>query len=208
MMINNFKPIPIYEVPTDALLKEGNRILKNQYECIAFTTASHGFICVPERGVVDEQLCYDLGYKVYELLYHGGVIVAEKGDFGIAYFGRNGNTFKDDFMNYFVKWLKKKGIDAVIDNNDVLVDGCKCLGAGHKKHGVVDFSVIYIGVNPNVENIKKICNKPMIKEPKGLGAYGIDSEQIKKMFFDFYKKYYTMQLNIPLNIFDKKRFSV
>ena len=214
MEMKKHENLPVYEIPTEILLKGGNHLLKNQYECFAYTVASHRFICAPERIDLDEQLCYDLGYRIYELLYHGGAIVVEEGDICFAYFGRSGNTFKEDILNYVVNWLKEKGINATIDKNDVLVDGCKCLGIGHNKHGVVDFYTGYIGVNPNLENIKKICNKPMAKTPRGLGEYGIDTEQVREMFLAFCKEYDEKQksknakLNIPLNIFNKKKLGV
>ena len=189
MEMEKHETLPVYKIPTEILLKGGNHLLQNQFEGFAYTIASHRFICAPNRISLNEQLCYDLGYRIYELLYNGGAIVVEPGDLCLAYFGRVGNTFQKDFMNYVVDWLRKKNINAEIDRNDILVDGCKCLGIGHKRHGIVDFYTGYIGINPNIDNIKQICEKDMVKQPKGLGDYGITINEVEDMYLSFIEEY-------------------
>ena len=75
-------------------------------------------------------------------------------------------------MNY----IKNKGINAYFDNNDILIDGFKVFGIGSKKFNNLEVFLIYIGINSNIDNIKKICNKSMKKIPKGLYEYGITVE--------------------------------
>lgn len=170
---------------SDDLLKEVYKILLTQEPSVAISIADLKFVCTPGRGIVDEQLCYDLGYRVYETFHGGGVIVVEPGDIDIAYFGPHHNTFHNDFGEYFTNWLIEKGLKTEFVDNDVLVDGYKVCGLGTKTHSAIVYTVAHIGINTNLENIKQICTKPMKKVPKGLGEYGITSEEIKEMFLEF-----------------------
>jgi lipoate-protein ligase A len=161
-------------------------MLVNQLQGLAYTIADENLAFVPARGLVDEQLCYELGYKVYEAQYGGGIIITNLGDIDIAYFGQPGNTFHSDFCKYFTEWLINiKGLKAECTKNDVLVDNYKVSGNGVIRHSGIEYSVIHIGINTNLENIKKICKKPMKKVPKGLSEYGITTEEVEQMFLDF-----------------------
>ncbi|MBE6892463.1 MAG: hypothetical protein E7482_00420 [Ruminococcaceae bacterium] len=177
--------IDIFEFPSETMLQEGYKLLSNKHKCFIFSIATAKFVCVPRKGVVDEQLCFDMGYMVKEYLYDGGVIVVEKGDVDIAHFGKLNNTVRDCLGNAFLKWLSEKGLNAKRENNDILVDGYKVFGMGGRRHGEIDYTVIHIGINTNLENIKKICTKKMEKVPKGLGEYGITAEEVREWFLKF-----------------------
>lgn len=180
----------IFEYPTETLLNSGFKLLINRHVCHIFSEATTRMVCVPGQKMVDEELCYSLGYRVQEFLYDGGVIVVEVGDIDIADFGKLGNTFKDDFLTYLTEWLVQRGLNAKFENNDVLVDDYKVCGAGGRRHTGIDYTTIHIGINTNVENIGKICTKEMRKIPKGLSEYGITSEDIRKVFTEFCTKYH------------------
>ena len=167
------------------LLNEGYKVLINRKKCMIYSEADLPFICAPRKGVVDEQLCYDLGYRVYEMLHGGGVIVVEPGDIDIAHFGDNDNTFRHEFATDFAKWLRSNGLNPIYEDNDILVDGYKVCGIGMRRHGDIDYTTIHIGINTNLEHIKLICKKPMNKVPKGLSEYGITTEEVEAWFLDF-----------------------
>lgn len=170
---------------SEDLLKNIHEAIVNQRRCIAYTVADKSIVFISNKGNVDEQLCYDLGYSVYEAMYNGGVIVADIGDIDIAYFGEPGNTFYSDFGNTLAEWLRGKGLNAEYVANDVLVDGYKISGNGVIRHSGMDYTVVHIGINTNVESIKNICKKPMNKVPKGLSEYGITTEEVEEMFLNF-----------------------
>ena len=138
------------------LLKNINFMLVNQERGIAYTIADECLAFTPSQGILDEQLCYDLGYKVYEAQYGGGIIITDLGDIDIAYFGEMDNTFHTDFCNYFTEWLKSKGLNAEYFDNDILVDGYKISGNGVIRRSNMDYTVVHIGINTNLENIKKL----------------------------------------------------
>ena len=170
------------------LLKEGYQVLINRKKCIIYSIADIPFICTPNNHSLDEQLCYDLGYNIYEMLHGGGIIVVEPGDIDIAHFGDNGNKFRFELIEYLKDWLCSKGLNAEIDKNDILVDGYKICGTGIKQYQEIDYSTIHIGINTNLENIKLICKKPMKKIPKGLIEYGINSSEVIEKVLEFCNK--------------------
>ena len=134
---------------------------------------------------VDKDVCTAMGYEVYEAYYNGGTILGNKGDMAFAHFGPIENDWKMRFVDHFLKWLKGKGLNAVYDGNDILVDGYKVCGLCVTRYGRIDYTAGFIGVNTNLDHIKQICHKPMKKVPKGLSDYGVAAEEVEQMFIDF-----------------------
>jgi lipoate-protein ligase A len=90
-----------------------------------------------------------------------------------------------DFANYLVSEYKQRGLNAFFDGNDILIDGYKISGLSATPYGALQYSTIHIGINTNLEDIKTICTKPMIKIPKGLSEYNITTEEIEQIFLEF-----------------------
>lgn len=142
-------------------------------------------VFVHREKQVDTEICKAMGYEVYEAYYNGGTIIGNKGDMAFAHFGELDNGWMERFVSYFVDWLKSKGLNAVYESNDILVDGYKVCGMCITRYGRIDYTAGFIGVNTNLEHIKKICKKPMQKVPKGLSEYGITSAEVEEMFIEF-----------------------
>lgn len=134
---------------------------------------------------VDEDVCNKLGYEVVESFNNGGTILANPGDIIFSHLYTPDNGWLKRFAVYFLTWLRNKGLNAVYEDNDILVDGYKVCGMCITPYGRIDFSSAIVGVNTNLEHIKAICKKPMKKVPKGLGEYGITSAEIEEMFLTF-----------------------
>lgn len=145
-------------------------------------------VFVHKERQVDEETCKTLGYDVYEAYYNGGTIVGNKGDMAFAHFGSIENGWMERFITYFLDWLKAKGLNAVYESNDILVDGYKVCGLCVTRYGRIDYTAGFISLNVNLDHIKAICKKPMKKVPKGLSEYGITSEEVEQMFLDFCKQ--------------------
>lgn len=137
---------------------------------------------------VDEEACKSMGYEVYEAYYNGGTIIGNQGDMAFAHFGAIENGWMMRFVAYFVNWLKDKGLNAEYVSNDIVVDGFKVCGLCVTRYGRIDYTAGFIGVNTNLDHIKAICRKPMVKVPKGLSEYGITSAEVEQMFLDFCEK--------------------
>lgn len=134
---------------------------------------------------VDKEICDKLGYTIYPAFYNGGTILNNKGDLVFGHFSDPENGWIFGFIDYFVNWLKAKGLNAEYVDNDVLVDGHKVCGICITRHGRIDFTCCFICLNVNLDHIKAICKKPMRKVPKGLSEYGITTAEVEKMFLEF-----------------------
>lgn len=145
-------------------------------------------VFVHKERQVDEETCKSMGYEICEAYYNGGTIIGNSGDMAFAHFGEISNGWMMHFVNYFVDWLKSKGLNAVYEDNDILVDGYKVCGMCVTRYGRIDYTAGFIGINTNLDHIKAICRKPMKKVPKGLSEYGITTEEIEQMFLEFCDK--------------------
>ena len=152
---------------------------------IGYIIIENPIAIVHRKTQVDEETCTEYGYGVYESFNNGGTILASIGDIMFSHVGEIENKWIFRFADYFIEWLKAKGLNAVYEDNDILIDGYKVCGLCITRYGRIDFSSGFIGINTNLEHIKQICRKPMKKVPKGLSEYGITSEEIERMFLDF-----------------------
>ena len=134
---------------------------------------------------VDAETCAVYGYTIYESFNNGGTIIGNSGDIMFSHVADPDNGWIFRFAEHFTEWLKAKGINAEFTENDVLVDGYKVCGVCVTRYGRVDFSSGFIGLNTNLDHIKAICKKPMVKVPKGLSEYGITTEEVEEMFLKF-----------------------
>ena len=153
--------------------------------CIAYGIQDSPVVLTHRKTQVDEEVCKELGYAVYEAFNNGGTILTEEGDVELGHWYSPENGWRDRFVSYFVDWLKSKDLNAVYEDNDVLVDGYKVCGTCITRYGRIDYTGIHIGINTNLDHIKAICRKPMQKVPKGLSEYGITSEEVEAMFLAF-----------------------
>ena len=134
---------------------------------------------------VDEAVCKEIGYEIVESYNNGGTILANKGDIIFSHLDAPENGWLFRFADYFVGWLKGKGLNAERVKNDILADGYKVCGLCITRYGRIDFSSAILGINTNLDHIKAICKKPMQKVPKGLSEYGVTTEEVEQMFLDF-----------------------
>ena len=161
------------------------RHIQGGFHRTGYCVVESPIVIVYKPNQVDVDKCKDLGYELFELRSNSGTIVSNAGDIGIGHLGDIGNDWCDCFLNYFVKWLQDRGLDAKTEKNDVLVDGYKVCGTCVNRYGRIDYSCGLIGINTKLEDIKQICTKPMVKVPKGLSEFGITTEDIEQMFLDF-----------------------
>lgn len=174
-------------------VKQPNTVseIKKNIEC-GIHTGFHVLVETPVAFVhrerqVDKDICTAMGYEVYEAYYNGGTIIGNKGDIAFAHFDRIDNGWLDRFVSYFLDWLKSKGLNATYEINDILVDGYKVCGLCVTRYGRIDYTAGFISINANLDHIKAICRKPMVKVPKGLSEWGITTEEVEEMFLNFCK---------------------
>ena len=82
-------------------------------------------------------------------------------------------------------------------SDSVTVNGKKISGAMCTNfYNKINFMGFFVSYQSDIDIIKNICTKPMEKIPKGLGEYGIKTEEVRDMFIAFAEKYYEEH---PLN---------
>lgn len=144
---------------------------------------------VYRKTQVDEVMCQQLGYEICELFSNSGTILSNAGDIAIGHLGNIDDGWCERFIVYFIDWLKAQGLDATNEKNDILVDGYKVCGMCVNRYGRIDYSCGFIGINTNLSHIKTICRKPMVKVPKGLGEFGITTQDIEQMLMEFHEQF-------------------
>ena len=175
----------LFKVNQNIWLRTAARYLSDGLHRIAYVVVDHPVAIVHRKSQVDEALCEEMGYEIVESYNNAGTIVSNEGDVLIGHFYEPENGWRDRFVVYFLDWLKAKGLNAVYESNDILVDGYKVCGLCITRYGRIDYTGGIISVNTNLDHIKAICRKPMVKVPKGLSEYGITTEEVEQMFLEF-----------------------
>ena len=124
----------------------------------------------------------NIPYVHQDKLQGGGCIVGVAGNVFVdakMKLPEGGECLSDTFSKAVCEFLKSKGLDSVRqDNNDVLVDGYKVASGCETNVDGWQYMGYQISINQDIETIKNACNKEMVKEPKGLGEYGITTHDI------------------------------
>jgi len=165
-------------------------------------------LAVPNRFVlidyVDKQVNYGRGEKpnfeycathnipCVDIGRRGGAFAINKGDvgFGCAVPNLN-NTIGIQITTALFEFLKSKGLDVSINENDVLVDGYKTYGwmsNYYKEHNALVI-MCHFSMSVDLDMIKGVCTKPMNKTPKGLSEFGIHREEIIELIETTVAKY-------------------
>jgi hypothetical protein len=175
----------VLKVSQTEWLGEATSYIQGGLHRIAYVVVDSPVAIVHRKTQVDEEVCGGLGYDIVESYNNAGTIVSNAGDVLIGHFAEPENGWYDRFIAYFLDWLKSKGLNAVYESNDILVDGHKVCGMCITRYGRIDYTGGIISVNCNLEHIKQICRKLMKKVPKGLSEYGITTEEVEAMFLEF-----------------------
>ena len=159
--------------------------ISNQKHGVAYCIHDSKSVLFTEENAPDEALCAELGYRLMATKHTGGLVVVGEGDVSVIHFGEIGNDWMHRFAKYLIERYKEKGLDATFDGNDVLVNGYKISGLSATPYEHIQYSTIHIGINTDLDHIKAICKKPMVKVPKGLSEYGVTTEEVEQMFLEF-----------------------
>lgn len=179
----------ILKVTQKEWIAEATQYIQNGLHKIAYVVVTSPVVIVHSKTQVDETVCNALGYEIVESYNNAGTIVSNAGDVLIGHFYHPNNGWYDRFIAYFIDWLKAKGLNAEYVSNDILVDGYKVCGMCVTRYGAIDYTGGIISMNVNLDHIKQICHKPMVKVPKGLMEYGISTEEVEQMFLSFCENY-------------------
>lgn len=169
-------------------LGEATSYIKGGLHRLAYVVVERPVAIVHRKYQVDEDVCNALGYEIVESYNNAGTIVSNAGDILVGHFAEPGNGWLKRYADSFLVWLHSKGLNAEYVDNDILVDGYKVCGMCVTRYGRIDYTGGIISVNANLEHIKAMCTKAMKKVPKGLGEYGITTEEVENWFIEFCKE--------------------
>lgn len=175
----------VKKVTQNEWLSEATAYIKGGLHRIAYVVVDSPVAIVHRESQVDTDLCRDLGYEVVESYNNAGTIISNAGDVLIGHFHHPENGWYDRFVAYFIDWLRAKGLNAEYVSNDILVDGFKVCGMCVTRYGRIDYTGGIISMNVNLDHIRALCKKPMVKVPRGLYDYGITTEEVEEMFLRF-----------------------
>lgn len=121
----------------------------------------------------------ELGIPVWTAEHKGGSIVCFDGDLSLCLLKRGNNSYGFEWMNVCARLLEKAGADVGFDGNDLLADGKKVASwaSAALPNGWMQ-TVAHFSVSIDIEIVKMLCTKPMLKVPGALSEYGIDAEMI------------------------------
>lgn len=134
----------------------------------------------------NKDYCFAHNLKQITLNRPGGTLVFFPGDFAYGHYGEDAQKFTVKWRNFLVNKLKERGLNAIVSNNDILLDGNKITGTAvmHDK-----MALGLISINPNAELIRTICLKPSADSFQGLSKYGLTAKNIEAWFIEFQSIY-------------------
>ena len=120
-----------------------------------------------------------MGIPVWEAGHLGGSIVCFPGDLSLCRVSWGPDGWGEEITAKFAAYLETTGKEVRIDGNDVLLDGKKVMSWAEAflRSGWVQ-TVAHFSVNTDLDLIRELCTKPMLKTPGQLSDYGITAEKI------------------------------
>ena len=155
-------------------------IIAKQKEAIVYCIADDNCAVVGNNGHANMENIQKLGVKLVQINHEGGTIVLSPGDIDIGIFteGYYGDILRNSVIDGIINKIKSNGYDVTYSNNDILVNGRKVASHGSRMFGKILYTAIHISININIDLIKAICTKEMVKIPDGLINYGINTNDI------------------------------
>jgi len=168
----------IVKLDTTNCVQETIKLVMSKTECYVYGIADKP--CVfPGEAIVDENVCKENGIQVLRLPSRGGAIVVNGGDIEFAQLKNGVSFWGKETLGLIQRYLNLKGINAEIQDNDLMVDGVYKV-ASHAS-ALIDgfcYTTVHVSINANIPLIKLVCTKPMKKIPKGLSEFGITAEEM------------------------------
>ena len=162
-------PKDAYRLALEGLAGDARLIVVQNDEVCVWTGAIQSF---------DLEECERRGIAVAYGEYIGGSIVCMPGDLSVMRIHWGTDDWIVEFGRRVYDWLAGLGLDVVRSDNDLLADGKKIFSWARAttKEGWCQ-SVAHFSIGPmDLELVKAICTKEMVKMPGALSDYGITAE--------------------------------
>lgn len=132
-----------------------------------------------------EEVCEEAGILLFHAHHLGGSTVVFPGDLSVMEVRRGSSRFGEECLQAVCRYLRdKKGLPACIDGNDLMLwdndtkTALKVGSHGSNWVGELTESVVHFSINMDVELVRAICTKPMVKTPGALSKYGVTAEEL------------------------------
>ena len=171
-------------VDVSEALVETHRLVQDQEEGLLVNFGDNYFCGCGKHSNLREEVCDNLNIPILRANYLGGTIVIFPGDLSIMEVKRGHSTFGAKTIQCLCDYLRSKGLPVFVDNNDLLLSDVdnrvayKVASYGSNWVGAMTETGIHVSINTDVELIKSICVKPMVKVPGALGQYGITAQEL------------------------------
>lgn len=173
----------------DIAVIDVNNAISNKIESIIYCVNKKTCVLPALTSEYNEEYCLENNIDIVKMPNEGGALVITNGDIEIAHISKYfNNDFKTRFLNYISEYLIQKGINNKITNNDILIEKYKICGCSSVYRNEMLFTAIHLSINCELELIKNICQKEMIKVPKGLSDYGITTNELLEKVLLFLEK--------------------
>ena len=125
----------------------------------------------------NKEYCEENNISVVYCSYAGGTLVFSPNDIALCWISNKDILYS--ISGEIVKYLKKYINELYSSGNDVMIGNKKLFGTTSKQlNDELFYQGFFVSFNPDVDLIKKICTKPMEKEPSGLSKWNIDRQEI------------------------------
>ena len=117
-------------------------------------------------------------YKIFELGQSGGTLVFAPGNIGIGMLQKDYGQKAQQLVRSLFNMLILHGLNVGWKDNDIIVeDNYKVISYGELQlsNGYV-FTTIQINLYTTKELVEEVCTKPILKIPRPLSDYGIDTK--------------------------------
>lgn len=170
---------------TDAVKDKKERLICGQVDKPLVTYGGQGI-------VFNRQYCKENNITILHspVAVMGGTVIFSAGDLTFNYVTKE---LRADWIGVVQKgicdYLTGKGLNAVPDKNDILIDGKKISGSSAGIQDGMRIESIFIAVVSSAELIEKICLKKSGKKAASLQEYGISVHEIQEIVIALTKRY-------------------
>lgn len=165
-------------------------ILNNPTPKVYYVIHEETEINTGQQNDYNEEYCQKYSIPIYKMNREGGTIVCSAGNIGVSTILPVKYGWQcSKFIKAFVKYLKSFDLNVSANNNDILIDGYKVTSCAEIRVGdnlKNIYSTFQFNIYQDIETIKQVCKKEMVKIPKALSDYGFNTESI----FEFVKNYF------------------
>lgn len=162
----------------------------------------HGFTDKPEKKI-NKDAINRMHLDTLSLIVPGGCVVMQKGDLIVYHYSHGADGFFANWVTFFTKKLAKRNIKLEIDHelindkhHDLLIrkktGSFWKIGTQSENFAKPDLYFCCMGImdHVNIKHISKVVKVSEWKEPAGLSAWGISSDDLEQWFLEFMRTVY------------------